>query len=301
MDKKDKVLVKKMQLEGQEVKLEIKALPIGRIKILDASLGIIEAYVSFFGNVDSYGDVVEKGAFAESIAKHFPRYPKGVWAHDWTQPIAKTLEIKEDDQGLYVKGQLLLDIQKAKEAYILIKEGVVTDFSFGYEVDEAVIDESTGVRLLKKLTIYEWSPVLVGANDRATLLRVKGDGQEISEDNPVAEKPEELLEDEDEEELEMENKEQEEKIGRVLSEANRSLVKTAMDEITDLVTRLNDLFKMFEALYQATEQPPGKGGNTVVEQRDRSTIVKNLWLRDARQAVKAGNRLILRIKKEIIN
>lgn len=296
MDKKDKVLVKQINLEGKEVKLEFKHLPISNIKILDASLGIIEAYVSIFGNVDSYGDVVEKGAFAASIAKHFPRYPKGVWAHDWSQPIAKTLEIKEDQQGLYVKGQLLLDIQKAKEAYILIKEGVVTDFSFGYEVDEAVIDESTGVRLLKKLTIYEWSPVLVGANDRATLLRVKSDGQEAS-----AENTEELLDDEDEDDPEKDNKETEEKIGRVLSEANRSLIKTAMDEIVVLVTGLNDIFKMFEALYRATEQPPGKEGNTVVEQRDRSKVIKNLWLRDARQAVKAGNRLILRIKKEIIN
>ena len=297
MDKKDKVLVKKMQLDGKEVKLELKALHISNVKILDPALGIIEAYVSFFGNVDSYGDVVQKGAFAESIAKHFPRYPKGVWAHDWTQPIAKTLEIKEDTQGLYVKGQLLLDIQKAKEAYILIKEGVVTDFSFGYEVDEAVIDESTGFRLLKKLTIYEWSPVLVGANDRATLLRVKGDGQEIAEEN----EGETLAEEENIEDLEKSKKQPEEKIGRVLSEANRTMVKTAMDEITDLVTRLNDLFKMFEALYQATEQPSGKGGKTVVEQRGKSTLVKNLWLRDARQAVKAGNRLILRIKKEIIN
>ena len=297
MDKKDKVLVKKMQLDGKEVKLELKALHISNVKILDPALGIIEAYVSFFGNVDSYGDVVQKGAFAESIAKHFPRYPKGVWAHDWTQPIAKTLEIKEDTQGLYVKGQLLLDIQKAKEAYILIKEGVVTDFSFGYEVDEAVIDESTGFRLLKKLTIYEWSPVLVGANDRATLLRVKGDGQEIAEEN----EGETLAEEENIEDLEKSKKQPEEKIGRVLSEANRTMVKTAMDEITDLVTRLNDLFKMFEALYQATEQPSGKEGKTVVEQRGKSTLVKNLWLRDARQAVKAGNRLILRIKKEIIN
>lgn len=280
-----------MTLEGKEIKMMIKSLPVTSVKVVDEQQGIIEAYVSIFGNVDSYGDIVVKGAFADSLAKYFPRYPKGVWAHDWTQPIAKTLEAKEDERGLYIKAQLLLDIQKAKEAYVLIKEGVVTDFSFGYEVEDFQMDFEQGIRYLKKLTIYEWSPVLVGANSSATLVGVKNDGQIIEEQETGQPKADEKIED---------------KAGRVLSEENRTLIKTAMDEITDVTGRLDDLFKMFEALFRATEQPFGTGDGksaterqTAVDQHDRSSVLKATLLRDARQVVKAGNRLILRAKQQM--
>lgn len=171
-----------MKLDGKPVKMELKGLPVTEIKVVDEANGIIEAYVSIFNNVDSYGDVVLKGAFADSIKAWFPRYPKGVWGHDWNDPIAKTLEIREDERGLYIKGQLIMEVQRAKEAYALIKAGVMTDFSFGYEVNDYEIDFDKGIRYLKKLTIFEWSPVLVGANNRATLLAVKSQEQEIGEE-----------------------------------------------------------------------------------------------------------------------
>ncbi len=295
-----------MKLDGKEVKLELKGLK-AEIKVLDEDQGIIEAYVSVFGNVDSYGDVVVKGAFAEAIKNNFPRYPKGVWSHDWSMPIAKTLEIREDERGLYVKGQLLLDIQKAKEAYILIKEGVMTDFSFGYEVDESDFNQDTGIRYLKKLTIYEWSPVLVGANNRATLIGAKSDGQVIEEQaaetastTPDDElKPEPVVEvDSEKVDEPKETPNTEVKAGRVLSEKNRELIKSAVDEMEVLKESINNLMKMFEALLEATEQPSSTDeGKTAVDQRVKSNMVTNILLRDARQVVKAGNRLILRAKQ----
>lgn len=292
---KDKLLVKKMALDGKEVKMVIKSLPITEVKVVDEEAGIIEAYVSIFGNVDSYGDIVVQGAFRDSLAKYFPRYPKGVWSHDWAQPIAKTLEAREDERGLYIKAQLLLDIQKAKEAYVLIKEGVMTDFSFGYEVDDYEMDFDKGVRYLKRLTIYEWSPVLVGANRSATLIGVKGDGQIIEEEEqeqkeePKAE-PEAVVE---------------EKAGRVLSEKNVNLVKDAIGGLDEMVASAKSLKKMFEDLIESVEQPSsgddGKSqeeGITAVDQHDRGSVIKGALLRDARQVVKAGNRLILRVKQE---
>lgn len=315
MEIKDKqqVLIKKMKLDGNEVKLELKGIPV-QIKVIDDEQGIIEAYISVFDNVDSYGDVVVKGAFKDAIKNNFPRYPKGVWAHDWSLPIAKTLEIREDDRGLYVKGQLLLDIQKGKEAYILIKEGVMTDFSFGYEVDEADFDSNKGIRYLKKLTIYEWSPVLVGANSRATLLGVKSDGQVIEEQPsepeqpaPVQPVPKEEMEpnpvgpgkiEEPKEPIEPEVK-----AGRVLSEKNRDLIQRAVDDMNVLKESMDNLIQMFEALLQATEQPSSTNeeGKTAVEQRVKSSMVTSILLRDARQVVKAGNRLILRAKQMDVN
>jgi HK97 family phage prohead protease len=332
----DKLLVKKMTLDGKEVSLEIKQTGKVAIKVLDEQLGIIEAYVSIFGNIDSYGDVVEKGAFADCIANYFPRYPKGVWSHDWTQPIAKTLEIREDERGLYVKAQLLLDIQKGKEAYILIKEGVVTDFSFGYEVDESQIDEQTGIRHLKKLTIYEWSPVLVGANNRATILSVKSDGQEVTEAKKAKSDPEDDQEGPDAddtypdfisktlddakqaltdewdrlEELEDQEEDQEGdgkskkiriKVGRVLSAQNEGKIRSAIDGIDALVANANDIKKLFEDLLGSLEQA-GESGVALADQTARvdQRGIKNehikLILKDAQAAVKANQKVIVRLK-----
>ena len=136
--------------------------------------GIIEAYVSIFDNVDLGGDKIVKGAFAESLKK---KLPKGVWMHNWDEPIAKTIEAKEDNKGLYIKGKLIMEVQKAKEAYALMKEGVIDEFSIGYRVLEDEWEED-GTRKLKKLRLYEWSPVLAGMNPDTELVSVKEEKKE---------------------------------------------------------------------------------------------------------------------------
>ncbi len=133
--------------------------------------GVIEAYVSIFGNVDLVGDVIEKGAFAESLAK---KLPKGVWAHNWDEPIALTLEAREDSKGLYIRGQFIEGVQKADEAYKLIKAGVIDEFSIGFRVLDDEWRED-GVRVIKKAKLYEWSPVLAGANPDTELVSIKSD------------------------------------------------------------------------------------------------------------------------------
>jgi len=150
---------------------------------------IIEGYASVFGNVDSYYEIVDKGAFTEFLAKYpkdaktgVPRFPKLVFGHDWMEPLGPTLEAREDEIGLYVKGELLKDVKRAQEVYALIKSGAMTDLSFGFRVLEDEFDHETGYRHLKKIDIFEWSPVLVGANPKATLTGVKSlDGHDIPE------------------------------------------------------------------------------------------------------------------------
>lgn len=145
--------------------------------------GQIEAIVSVFGNVDSYGERVMPGAFTESIGK---KLPKGVWMHDWAQPVAKTLEAAElmpgDERlpehlkelgGLYVRGQFFKDIEDSWQAYLKVKEGLVDEFSIGYRLQEWAKDEDDGTLKLLKLDLFEWSPVLVGANRATATLSVK--------------------------------------------------------------------------------------------------------------------------------
>lgn len=132
--------------------------------------GVIEAYVSIFGNVDSDGDIIMRGAFLESLAK---KLPVGCWSHEWDEPIAKTLEAYEDNKGLYVKAQFVMTVQRAKEAFELIKAGVIDEFSIGFRILDWEYDDA-GHRVIKKVRLYEWSPVVAGANPDTELIGVKG-------------------------------------------------------------------------------------------------------------------------------
>lgn len=145
--------------------------------------GHIEAFVSVFGVIDSYNEIVEVGAFAKSLER---KLPVGVWMHDWTKPIAKTLEAKEvlpgDESlpdsireygGLFVKAQFNLATERGKDAYADIAFGLIDEFSIGYSELKAR-DEDSGVRHLLELDLHEWSPVVRGANPMTQLVSVKG-------------------------------------------------------------------------------------------------------------------------------
>ena len=179
--------------------IERKSSQLWEVKA-DKSEGVIEAIVSVFGNVDNGNEVVEPGFFKDSLGK---RMPKGVWMHDWKTPVAKTLVAKEllpgDPQlpeslkangGAYIKAQFNLDTQRGREAFSDIAFGLVDEYSIGYKVDEDKWDTKAGpngsqsIRRLIKGRWFEWSPVLVGMNDRTTTLTVKADGAD--EPEPLA-------------------------------------------------------------------------------------------------------------------
>ena len=140
--------------------------------------GEITALVSCFGNIDRAKEVVKPGAFTASLQK---RLPKGVWAHDWTQPVAKTLEAKETPEGLVIRGQFNLDTQRGRDAYSDIKFGIVDQFSIGYSVTKDSFDKKAGVRHLDEVELFEWSPVLVGMNESTRLLSVKNAANEVEQ------------------------------------------------------------------------------------------------------------------------
>lgn len=143
--------------------------------------GVFTGYASVFGNRDSYGDVVVKGAFEESLkdfgtgGANIPCY----WSHQMSNPmmwIGKTLEAYEDDHGLFVKVQLDLDNPNAAQVHKMIKEKVVNQMSFAFDVLDYAFAESEehGEYLeLRKMKIHEVSVVQVGANQATELLDVK--------------------------------------------------------------------------------------------------------------------------------
>lgn len=141
--------------------------------------GIFEGYASVFGNVDSYGDKVIKGAFSKSLAKSFPNDGAGIpcyWSHRMDDPefiLGKTISAVEDEHGLKVRVSLDLDNPKAAAAYRALKAGAVNQMSFAYEVVDSHFVPGDGVNELRELNIFEVSVVQIGANTATSIDMVK--------------------------------------------------------------------------------------------------------------------------------
>lgn len=142
------------------------------IKSLNEEKGIFEGYASTFGNEDFVGDVVCKGAYQDFLSKKSVHDVYMFYQHDNSEIIGKWLEMREDENGLYVKGQLFINnIQRAKETLFLMKENLLRKMSIGYQIVEKAFEG--GVRMLKKLNLKEVSIVTFPANDKADVLAVK--------------------------------------------------------------------------------------------------------------------------------
>jgi HK97 family phage prohead protease len=120
----------------------------------------ITGYASRFGIEDGGGDVVEAGAYCDSLARASAegRGVRMLWQHDPTQVIGVWDVVREDKRGLWVEGRLLDGVAKAREAAALIEAGALDGLSIGYTVKRAVKDRE-GRRVLKELELWEVSLV----------------------------------------------------------------------------------------------------------------------------------------------
>jgi len=147
--------------------VDIKAFDLA-IKATDT--GAVEGYGSVFGVTDAGGDIVEPGAFAESLTK---RTPKMLWQHDMAEPIGIWDEAREDDRGLYLKGRLAVTTTRGRDAHELAKMGALAGLSIGYIVRDYEMDGNN--RRIKECDLYETSMVTMPMNPLASLTSVKGD------------------------------------------------------------------------------------------------------------------------------
>lgn len=120
----------------------------------------IEGYASYFGKRDKGGDIVVSGAYGASLKAlaGAGRRVKMLWQHDPSQPIGIWDEVREDERGLYVKGRLLSDVAKGREAAALIEAGAIDGLSIGYRTVQAE-KNAKGQRCLTELELWEVSLV----------------------------------------------------------------------------------------------------------------------------------------------
>lgn len=144
--------------------------------------GEFVGYASVFGNIDSYGESVAKGAFAKSLeewAASGDVLPI-LWGHNMSDPdynIGGVLSAEEDERGLKIHGRLDLDSPKGAQVYRLLKGGRVGQMSFAFDViDSHNVKASEGTAehvSLDELKLYEVSIVPIGANQETEILAVK--------------------------------------------------------------------------------------------------------------------------------
>lgn len=130
--------------------------------------GTFEGYLSVFGVVDSYSDIVDKGAFKKTIKENKGNFPL-LWMHSSREPIG-VFKAHEDEKGLKIKGVLDLEVQRAREVHSMMKSKeidgekvapIVNAFSIGFTTIKSEFEEvgKNVFRHLKEVRLWEGSAI----------------------------------------------------------------------------------------------------------------------------------------------
>lgn len=129
--------------------------------------GAITGKAWVFGTADRMGDIIEKGAFIS------PAQLPMLFAHDPAEPVGVWDEITETDDGLSVKGRLLItDVSRAREVRALVQAKAITGLSIGYSVKQAT-GRKGGGRIIKSLELAEISLVTIPMHPGARVTSAK--------------------------------------------------------------------------------------------------------------------------------
>lgn len=204
--------------------MKIKTLPIGKVKAGPQdglNEGEFLVYPSTFTRkADAYGDVIAKGAFVDTIAewKDSGNVLPGLYGHRLDDPdffVAGALDMGEDDHGWWVKGAFDLESPKGQQVYRLVKGRRLNQLSFAYDVLESGKSEGEdgdAVNELRKVKVYEFSFVPIGANQDTSVVAVKA----LAEDMAAGLKA-----------------------GRILSAKNESAIRSAVDSLNSVLSALD--------------------------------------------------------------
>lgn len=149
-------------MERKTIKFEVKDI--------DEETGIIEGYGATFSKTpDSYGDVIDAGAFTKTL-KEDDGTIVSLFNHNINEPIGLP-ELTQDKTGLHARIKLVKGVQRAEEVLMLAKAGVIKRMSIGYDTIKS--DFVQGIRHLKEVKLYDVSPVVFAANREAEIVSVK--------------------------------------------------------------------------------------------------------------------------------
>lgn len=181
--------------------MDLKSVQLSNLKAGEddgLEAGQFEAYASTWTlSPDSYGDIVKKGAFKETLAewaKSSAVLPI-LYGHDIYDPFnnlggadAKLGDLIEDEHGLKVRASLDLENPTAMQVYRMLKGRRINQMSFAFDVLESgdvEVPKADGspdkirVRELRKMKLHEISVVPFGANSDTEVLAVKANAHAL--------------------------------------------------------------------------------------------------------------------------
>ena len=124
-------------------------------------------YAALFAIPDQGGDIIAPGAFAASLKRRpVPGLPL-LFQHDPKEPVGRIVEAAEDETGLRIRGELLVDVSRARELVSLVAGNAIAGLSIGFRTIRARKDADTGYRHLLAIDLWEISivtfPMMPGA------------------------------------------------------------------------------------------------------------------------------------------
>lgn len=142
--------------------------------------GMIAGYFSTYDKTpDSYGDIIEPGAFTETIkAREESGHPFPLcFNHDFSAVIGAVEKVEDTEKGPYIEAGFL-DTQQAQDVRKMLQSGAIYQFSFAYDVEgwrtPTAEEKQKGIEnVLTKLNVFEISVVTVPANQNAVATEIK--------------------------------------------------------------------------------------------------------------------------------
>lgn len=150
-----------MEREFKNLNIELKSVQEGKNLF-------IEGYAAVFGNLDSYRDIIQLGAFAKTITGSNGKRIRFCYQHDFDKVIGKIVELKEDTNGLYFKAKIS-NTTLGKDVAELVMDEALNEISIGYRTMLSEYNEVTDERKLMEVELYEISIVTRAANEEATI------------------------------------------------------------------------------------------------------------------------------------
>ena len=138
--------------------------------------GTFEGFASLFGREDLARDVIEPGAFSDSLSNRGTGGIKMLLQHDPNQPIGVWEELAELPRGLYARGKLMMDVARAREVLSLMIAGALDGLSIGFRTIKARKSDNGAVRHIEKVDLWEISVVTFPMQPLARVSAVRQSG-----------------------------------------------------------------------------------------------------------------------------
>ena len=138
----------------------------------------IKAYACVFGNVDSWGDIIETTACDKFLKGEDAARMRLCYQHNMTEVIGVITDKGVDAIGMWIEADIV-DTTTGADVMKLIKAGAINELSIGYYADEYRYEKREGydyeIRVLSAITVAEVSIVTRAANPKAILLDAKSE------------------------------------------------------------------------------------------------------------------------------